>query len=120
MILIIGGIASGKKTYVREVLGYADTDFDTDPFGTAPVIYDVQECVRAGCDVQRLLASLLCKEVVIINEVGSGVIPAEKDDRRFREACGRMTNRLAQSAETVVRLCCGIPTVLKSAENQTI
>jgi len=61
----------------------------------------------------ELLDALCEKEVVITCEVGSGVIPLERRDRDGREAAGRLSVRLAQRAEKVIRLVSGIPTVIK-------
>lgn len=62
----------------------------------------------------RSLADRLSqKEVVIATETGCGVIPLDPLERRNREAAGRLSCLLAERAETVVRICCGIPQVLK-------
>ena len=62
----------------------------------------------------RSLADRLSqKEVVIATETGCGVIPLDPRERRNREAAGRLSCLLAERAETVVRICCGIPQVLK-------
>ena len=61
----------------------------------------------------ELYDALADKEVVICNEVGSGVIPVERNVRLGREAAGRLCVLLAQKAEAVVRMVCGIPTIIK-------
>ena len=64
----------------------------------------------------RSLADRLSqKEVVIATETGCGVIPLDPRERRNREAAGRLSCLLAERAETVVRICCGIPQVLKGS-----
>ena len=68
---------------------------------------DLQEKLRCLAD------SLSKKEVVIATETGCGVIPLDPRERRNREAAGRLSCLLAERAETVVRICCGIPQVLK-------
>ena len=60
-----------------------------------------------------LLPALLEKEIVICNEVGSGVIPMDPKQRQSREMTGRLCILLAQRAEKVVRLICGIPQIIK-------
>ncbi|MBS6323232.1 MAG: bifunctional adenosylcobinamide kinase/adenosylcobinamide-phosphate guanylyltransferase, partial [Clostridium sp.] len=45
--------------------------------------------------------------------VGSGVIPVERNVRLGREAAGRLCVLLAKDAEAVVRMVCGIPTIIK-------
>ena len=50
---------------------------------------------------------------MIAAEVGGGVVPADPDERRKREAAGRLACLLAARADTVIRVCCGIPRLLK-------
>ena len=107
-----------------------------DPYSDAPVILNVERAVflalkekeeeAASADekVERtekakineaalLFEQLKNKKVVTINEVGSGVIPAERAERLGREASGRLSVLLAKEAEQVVRMVCGIPVMLK-------
>ena len=51
--------------------------------------------------------------VILCNEVGSGVVPMDREERAWRERVGRTCCALAEQAERVERLFCGIPTVLK-------
>ena len=51
--------------------------------------------------------------VVIATEVGGGVVPVEPEAREAREAAGRLACLLAERADTVVRVFCGLPLVLK-------
>lgn len=135
MILVTGSEASGKKTYVKS-LGFTEEDMSYDPYSDAPVILNVERAVflalkekeeeAASADekVERtekakineaalLFERLKNKKVVTINEVGSGVIPAERAERLGREASGRLSVLLAKEAEQVVRMVCGIPVMLK-------
>ena len=61
----------------------------------------------------RLLEEACAKEqtelIVICDELGCGVIPAEKKDRIWREDVGRILCSLAARAESVERIICGIP-----------
>ena len=50
---------------------------------------------------------------MVCDEVGSGVIPLQREQREFREATGRLCIALAREASQVVRLVCGIPQVIK-------
>jgi adenosyl cobinamide kinase/adenosyl cobinamide phosphate guanylyltransferase len=113
VILVIGGAASGKRDYVRG-LGYEESQFATGAIDNRPVVDRLQEIVAADKDAAEGLLEVLCaKEVVICDEVGSGVIPAERHEREVREATGRLCNQLAGHAEKVVRLVAGIPVVIK-------
>ena len=53
--------------------------------------------------------------VVIACELGSGVVPIEPELRAWREAAGRLSCLLARRADVVVRICCGLPQVLKGS-----
>ena len=103
MILIIGGSSSGKHDYARS-LGYKDNE----------ISQNVWKLIRenpTGHD--ELLRSLREMPVVICDEVGSGIVPMERHEREARDACGRLCITLAAEAERVVRMVCGIATVLK-------
>jgi adenosyl cobinamide kinase/adenosyl cobinamide phosphate guanylyltransferase len=115
MILIIGAMASGKLDYAKS-LGYTAEDVADAVLDDRPVLNNLQDMVfadPAGSDA--LYLPLLQKKVVICNEVGSGVIPITYEERAGREATGRLCIRLAQEASQVVRLVCGIPSVIKGA-----
>lgn len=113
MVLIVGGAGSGKRSFARS-LGYLSEDFADGVLDARPCVYHVEKMVFADVpNAPQLLASLLEKQVVICCEVGSGVIPLEYETRLAREAVGRLCVQLAQQAQCVVRMVCGIPTVIK-------
>ena len=113
MVLILGGLGSGKTEYARS-LGFSDADFSPDAFSDRPVLDHLEALVRSDpASATELLPALLKKKIVICREVGSGVIPMEKADRAYREAVGRLCAALAKEATSVVRLVCGIPVALK-------
>ena len=109
MVLILGGAGAGKKEYARS-LGYSDADFSTDVSDGKPVLYDLETIVH-GEDVP--VDALLKKELILCREVGSGVIPMNKEERDWREAVGRLCCALAKEATAVVRVVAGIPVALK-------
>lgn len=51
--------------------------------------------------------------VITLKEEGLGIIPMDKSDRRYRECIGKIGCYLATKADRVVRIVCGIPTVIK-------
>ena len=111
-MLVTGGIASGKRTYVR-ALGYANEQMDGCLDAPCPVLLDLDELLRAGDLDERDWERLLCKEVVVCHEVGMGVVPMDAADRAWRERVGATCARLAREASEVVRVVCGIPVFLK-------
>ena len=78
-------------------------------------VWDVQDLAPNAEDLEALARRLSDYPVVIATEVGGGVVPADPAERAAREAAGRLSCLLAQRAQTVVRVFCGIPTVLKGA-----
>ncbi|MBR3225991.1 MAG: bifunctional adenosylcobinamide kinase/adenosylcobinamide-phosphate guanylyltransferase [Atopobiaceae bacterium] len=112
MILVTGGIASGKRTYVRS-LGYDDGQMDKRLAGDACVLVGLEELLRAGELGEADVDALARKDVVVCCEVGQGVVPMEAEERVWRERVGRTCASLAQRASKVVRMVCGIPLVIK-------
>ena len=113
-ILIIGAMASGKREYVTQTLGYAEAAIADGLLDDRPVLLNLQSLVRQNLgEYMGLLPELLQKEVVVCNETGSGVIPASREDTAWRESTGRLCNALAEEASQVIRLVCGLPTTLK-------
>ena len=72
--------------------------------------------LAAGCaNVDALAEELSRREVVIATEVGGGVVPVDAGERAAREAAGRLGILLAQRAEKVIRMFCGLPVILKES-----
>lgn len=80
------------------------------------LFYDFHETVR-GKENPRDFAQQFCVEhpdaVIIADEVGSGIVPINAADRAFREAVGRALCVIAQNAESVTRVVCGIGVRIK-------
>ncbi len=114
MILVIGGLASGKRAYVSKTYGYGEGDMADAALDERPVLFNLQDLVAAKQDeADALLPALLEKQVVICNEIGCGVVPIDRAERAAREMTGRVCVALAEKAEKVVRICCGIPAIIK-------
>ena len=64
----------------------------------------------------RLLAALDSSpalRVVVTNELGGGIVPADALSRRFRQAQGELNQKLAAQADVVVQVIAGLPNILK-------
>jgi adenosylcobinamide kinase/adenosylcobinamide-phosphate guanylyltransferase len=67
-------------------------------------------------EIRRLIETLAASGgpvVLVSNELGLGVVPADGLARAFVDAHGRMNQRLAKTARRVVFLAAGVPVVLK-------
>ena len=51
--------------------------------------------------------------IFICDEIGNGIVPMDALERDYRERTGRMQIRIAQKAERVERIVCGISQRLK-------
>ena len=109
MIFVTGPLFAGNQEYIMQALGWDEAGFD------AHAVRDVQDLAAEVSpeQLEALADSLAEKEVVIATEVGGGVVPADPDERRKREAAGRLACLLAARADTVIRVCCGLPRLLK-------
>ncbi len=118
MKLIIGGKAQGKLEYAKKaysVSHIADGSKCTaaDMAGSE-CIYNLQEYIRNNCEgAECELPELREDAVIICDEVGCGIVPMSREERNFREAVGRACIELAERAESVERVFCGIPVRIK-------
>lgn len=112
MILVVGGLASGKRTYLHS-LGYNDALIGQSIGSNAPALYGLEEILRKGPLGKEELDSLMHKDVVVCCEVGLGVVPTDASERAWRELVGRTCCQLAEQASMVVRMVCGIPVTIR-------
>lgn len=106
MKLYVGGAYQGQKELARRENPGAE------------IFEDFHERLRTiGDQDPRSFAQAFCRKhpdgVVVANEVGSGVVPVTKEDRAFRENVGRALCVIAQEAEQVIRVVCGIGVRIK-------
>jgi len=107
MIFVTGPMFSGKREYIQAALGLSPEGF------SRRAVWDVEQLAARTADLEGLADELAQKEIVIASEVGGGVVPADPAERAAREAAGRLSCLLARRAETVVRVVCGLPQILK-------
>lgn len=106
MIYCFGPYYAGKQTYIQKALG-----LDAETFAACSV-RDVQELVPCE-DLTSLADRLAQKRVVLQTELGGGLVPLDPAEREKREAAGRLSCLLAARADTVIRVSCGLPQLMK-------
>ena len=106
MIFVTGPLYAGKRAYIRKALGLDEAEF------AARAVWDVQ-ALAADTDPEILAETLSKKEIVIATEIGGGLVPIDPAERAARERAGRLACLLAERADTVIRVCCGLPQLLK-------
>lgn len=112
MVLIIGGAYQGKRQYARDTLGFSADDI------VPPVDILIRDLIEKRKDPLaeiRLLAEGWRDKAVLLTDVNCGIVPVRAEDRAFREAVGRCGTFLASRAEKVIRVFCGLGTVIKGA-----
>ena len=125
MELIIGGAYAGKLRCAIEKYGLSP-DIVCDLRQGAPAVgcrcyrhleAFTKRCAEAGLSAEEALSALEpcleSAEVIISREIGSGIVPMDELERRWRELHGQVLSAIARRAERVTRLFLGIPEVLK-------
>ena len=67
----------------------------------------------AGDALVATLESITTPIILVSNEVGWGIVPENDLARRFRDAQGRLNQKIAGASATVVLVAAGLPLVLK-------
>lgn len=105
MIFVTGGAYQGQEVFAKAIAeerGYTIIkDFHL----------SVKEWLDEGKDPDEELGRLLSAGdnlLVVTDEIGGGIIPMDREDRIWREVHGRICCRIAQEADEVYRVVCGI------------
>ena len=95
---------------MKHTLGYSDRDIAICRLDEKPVVYGLQDIPEISIESTEFLA---CKEVVVCDEIGCGIVPIEQEERERRERIGRLCIALACRAEQVIRMTAGLPVRIK-------
>lgn len=111
MVFVIGGAYQGKKEYVQAHFKGKEVFNELHLF-----IKRELEKGKTKEEIVEELENELQKNpdmIMIANEIGYGIVPMDEKDRRYREETGRICCILAKKASKVIRVVCGIGTVIK-------
>ncbi len=114
LYFITGGEGNGQEEYAREHFP------EMTVFGN--YLKTVEDELHKGEDpllkAEELLRSFADSDLVIWTcETGCGIVPADAAARRLREASGRVNCYFAKRAAIVIRMVCGIGTVIKDTRS---
>ena len=139
MHVYIGGAHNGKREYVRKWLteqGQENVHWvEGNCLGDSFIVdrETIQTTVIAG--VEKWLAetnlseqaaieyvmSCIAKDrqtVFILTDIGRGIVPIYADQRKLRDACGRLYQQLMAEADEVTRIWYGLAKTLKKRGEQ--
>ncbi len=68
---------------------------------------------QAQAELLEAVQNCPAQILIVSNEVGHGIVPANALARKFRDAQGRLNISLAAQADLVVQVTAGLPLVLK-------
>lgn len=114
MVLIVGGMAQGKLEFAKRTLGV--TAWSEGVLGAEECVHGLHLAIRALPEPEAAVGGWLEAHpdgVIICDEVGCGVTPLDRSDRAWRERVGRVCCTLAQRADAVYRVHCGLGVQLK-------
>jgi adenosyl cobinamide kinase/adenosyl cobinamide phosphate guanylyltransferase len=128
MRLISGGAYQGKLRYALERTGINDSEATDGKECSLQELLEkplvnhfhlwIDRMLKEEQDIYTLVDQILAinpEIVIIVDELGCGIVPMDAYDRRYRELTGRICCKLAKEAEEVHRVICGIGTVIKHA-----
>ena len=124
MEMIIGGAYQGKAAYAKAQFPDVDWKFGGEiteeellkAAGVLGIQEYISKALKAGEDLTGLAEKLAQQDpdvILVSEEVGYGIVPADAFERQYREAVGRVCTALAAKSRRVTRVVCGIGTVLK-------
>lgn len=124
MILVFGGAYNGKLEYAREKYNIKDEeiffcngkeiDYSKKVIcGLHKFTYEVGKNGGNPLDILKENIAELENKIIICDEISSGIVPLEKANRIWREDTGRCLQYLTKNSCKVVRIFCGLQTVLR-------
>lgn len=128
MRLITGGAYQGKLSYALNLTGIKSDEViegntcELHELFVKPMVNHfhlwIYRMLRDGTDMDEAVDLILQRNpdiVIIVDELGCGIVPVEAFDRNYREMTGRVCCRLAENALQVHRVICGIGMEIKHA-----
>lgn len=80
---------------------------------TSNLLFAERDLEAEGDALAGCLRGLKGTVILVANEVGLGIVPDNALARRFRDAAGRLNQKIAAAADRVVFVAAGLPMILK-------
>ena len=129
MKLIIGGYAQGKLNYAVTKYNVAEdhvfecvlpTYEEAEKLEGTIIVSSfhkwIRKRIKEGGRPEEEISSFVKKNpdcIIICDEIGNGIVPMDPFERVYRERTGRIQVKLANDAEEVERVVCGIAQKIK-------
>ncbi len=126
MIFVIGGVFEGKKQFAEKQFSLLDDEIldgekcDFEAVFSAKCVNNchnlIKRLINNKIDPIEFTREIILRNsglILIMDEIGCGIIPIERDDREYRELVGKCGCIIAEKSEAVIRIFCGIPNVIK-------
>ncbi|SOC20976.1 adenosylcobinamide kinase /adenosylcobinamide-phosphate guanylyltransferase [Ureibacillus xyleni] len=134
MRVIIGGAYNGKREYVKKSLLHVNQKYIHFFEGELPlsnfskkdyvILSNFEKMIMKKLEVDEdKIANELAETIkrldtqtnviCICNDLGRGIVPMDKEQRKLRDTCGRLYQKLFEESSLVVRIWYGIPQILK-------
>lgn len=119
-ILLIGGAYQGKFDYACRTFHLTESDFlphadvhQPQAWAQAKAVNDLHLLLRDSSVDPKMLLPLLKGKVIICDEIGGGIVPADAEARAWRETVGRLCCDIAEFADHIERIYMGMSTLIK-------
>ena len=132
MKLVVGGCSQGKLDYVLDESAVQDFYIADSELPNAEQLQWAEDkgktvivnhfhawmraSIRQGKNVEQEILEFISNapdSIVISDEIGNGIVPLDNFEREYRERTGRILVKLAEQADEVVRVICGIGQKIK-------
>ncbi|HAU84353.1 MAG TPA: hypothetical protein DCW90_02230 [Lachnospiraceae bacterium] len=126
-ILVIGGACQGKTEWVQltfpEYRNISVEDLLTENReGRQKSLvclnhfhHCMRQWIKQGKNYEKDLNFIISNPswLIVADEIGNGIVPIDKLERKWREETGRALCKIAKEADVVYRIYCGIPEKIK-------
>ncbi len=132
MHIIIGGAHNGKRAYVKTLLEKQQKNsvqwcegeipsIGSEPLVLAGIEKWLEQCGLSEEEaINHVMKSIENRDVILIlTDIGRGIVPMDAGQRELRDVCGRLYQRLFSEADEITRIWYGIAKTLKNRGEQS-